>query len=44
MNIKVKNLTKKFANYLAVNNINFTLERGKTLGLLGPMDVERQLL
>ena len=36
MNIKVKNLTKKFANYLAVNNINFTLERGKTLGLLGP--------
>ena len=36
MNIKVQNLTKKFVNYLAVNNINFTLERGKTLGLLGP--------
>ena len=36
MNIKVQNLTKKFNNYLAVNNINFTLERGKTLGLLGP--------
>jgi|TARA_B110000259_G_C13994177_1_gene393756 ABC-2 type transport system ATP-binding protein len=36
MDIKVQNLTKKFANYLAVNNINFTLERGKTLGLLGP--------
>ena len=36
MDIKVQNLTKKFSNYLAVNNINFTLERGKTLGLLGP--------
>jgi ABC-2 type transport system ATP-binding protein len=36
MNIEVRNLTKKFKNYLAVNNINFTLESGKTLGLLGP--------
>ena len=35
MNIKVQNLTKKFVNYLAVNNINFDLESGKTLGLLG---------
>jgi len=36
MNIKAKNLTKKFNNFLAVDNINFDLERGKTLGLLGP--------
>jgi len=36
MDIKVRNLTKKFKNYLAVNNINFTLEKNKTLGLLGP--------
>jgi ABC-2 type transport system ATP-binding protein len=36
MNIKVQNLSKKFKNYLAVNNINFTLEKNKTLGLLGP--------
>ena len=36
MNIEVKNLTKKFNNYLAVNNISFSLEGGKTLGLLGP--------
>ena len=36
MDIKVQNLTKKFNNYLAVNNISFTLEKGKTLGLLGP--------
>ena len=36
MNIEVKNLTKKFKNFTAVNNINFTLENNKTLGLLGP--------
>jgi ABC-2 type transport system ATP-binding protein len=36
MDIKVKNLTKKFNNFIAVNNINFNLEAGKTLGLLGP--------
>jgi ABC-2 type transport system ATP-binding protein len=36
MDIKVKNLTKRFKNYLAVNNISFTLEKNKTLGLLGP--------
>ena len=36
MNIEVKNLTKKFKNFIAVNNINFTLEKNKTLGLLGP--------
>ena len=36
MDIKVKNLTKKFKDYLAVSNINFTLEKNKTLGLLGP--------
>jgi len=36
MDIKVQNLTKKFNNYLAVNDINFTLEKNKTLGLLGP--------
>ena len=36
MDIKVQNLTKRFKNYLAVNNINFTLEKNKTLGLLGP--------
>ena len=35
MDIKVKNLSKKFNNFLAVDNINFTLEKNKTLGLLG---------
>jgi len=36
MDIRVQNLTKKFNDYLAVNDINFTLEKNKTLGLLGP--------
>ena len=36
MNINVKNLSKKFNNYVAVNNINFKLDKNKTLGLLGP--------
>jgi len=36
MDIKVCNLSKKFNNFLAVNNINFILEKNKTLGLLGP--------
>ena len=36
MNINVKHLSKKFNNYVAVNNINFTLDKNKTLGLLGP--------
>ena len=36
MDISVKNLSKKFNNFTAVNNINFTLDKNKTLGLLGP--------
>ncbi len=36
MKIEVKNLSKKFNNFLAVNNINFEIEKNKTLGLLGP--------
>ena len=36
MFIQVKNLTKKFKNSLAVNKINFSIERNKTVGLLGP--------
>jgi ABC-2 type transport system ATP-binding protein len=35
MDINVKNLSKKFNNFLAVNNISFKLEKNKTLGLLG---------
>ena len=36
MFIQIKNLTKKFKNNLAVNKINFNIEKNKTVGLLGP--------
>ncbi len=36
MFIEIKNLTKIYKNYLAVNEINFQIERNKTIGLLGP--------
>ena len=36
MFIQVKNLTKIYKDYLAVNKINFFIEKNKTLGLLGP--------
>ena len=36
MFIQIKNLTKKFQNNLAVNNINFSVGKNKTVGLLGP--------
>ena len=34
--IKVRNLTKKYGNHLAVNNISFDIKPGKIYGLLGP--------
>ena len=36
MFIQVKNLSKKFNDTTAVNNINLNIEKNKTLGLLGP--------
>ena len=36
MFIEIKNLSKKYKETLAVNNINFSIEKNKTLGLLGP--------
>jgi ABC-2 type transport system ATP-binding protein len=36
MKIEVKNLSKKFNNTLAVDNLNFVIEKNKTVGLLGP--------
>lgn len=34
--IEVTNLTKKYGNRLAVNNISFTVKKGEILGFLGP--------
>ena len=36
MKIEVKQLTKEFNNIIAVNNINFSITKNKTIGLLGP--------
>ena len=34
--IKVKKLTKKFRNFIAVNNISFEVRKGQIFGFLGP--------
>ena len=36
MKLEVVNLSKKFENILAVDNINFSINKNQTLGLLGP--------
>lgn len=34
--LNVKNLTKKFGNFIAVDNVSFELKEGEILGFLGP--------
>ena len=34
--IEIKNLTKRYGSFLAVDNISFNVEQGKILGFLGP--------
>lgn len=34
--IEVKNVTKKYGKVVAVDNINFTINDGEIIGLLGP--------
>jgi len=36
MTIEIKNLSKEYNNILAVKNINFTINKGTIVGLLGP--------
>ena len=36
MTIEIKNLSKKYNNILAVKNINFKINKGSIVGLLGP--------
>ena len=36
MKLEVINLEKKFKDFTAVNNVNFSIEEGQTLGVLGP--------
>ena len=34
--VEVRNLTKRFGDFLAVDNISFDIHEGEILGLLGP--------
>lgn len=34
--IEVKNVTKKYGKFIAVDNISFTIKEGEIIGLLGP--------
>ena len=34
--IEVKNITKKYGNQIAVNNISFSIKKGEIVGFLGP--------
>lgn len=34
--LKVENVTKKFGDYAASNNVSFSVKKGKVFGLLGP--------
>ena len=34
--IEVKNVTKKYGNFVAVDNISFTVNDGEVVGFLGP--------
>jgi ABC-2 type transport system ATP-binding protein len=34
--VVVENLTKKYGEFLALDNLSFTLDRGRILGLIGP--------
>ncbi|RJO59832.1 ABC transporter ATP-binding protein [Candidatus Parcubacteria bacterium] len=34
--IRVKNLTKKYGDFIAVDNISFSVKTGETFGILGP--------
>lgn len=36
MHIEVQNINKRFGSFYAVNNVSFSIEKGKLIGLLGP--------
>jgi sulfate transport system ATP-binding protein len=36
MNIEVKNINKKFGSFYAVQDVSFSIHKGKLIGLLGP--------
>ena len=41
--LKIENLTKRFSEVVALDNVSLEVERGSILGLLGPKAPGRQL-
>lgn len=41
MYVELKNINKTFGNYKASDNVNFTIEQGKLIGLLGRRAAEK---
>ena len=39
--IETENLTKKFGDFIAVDNLDFTIEKGEIFGLLGKNDNDK---
>ena len=42
--VEVQNLKKNYGEKQAVKSISFKINENEILGLLGPMDLEKQLL
>lgn len=40
--VTCKDLTKRFGNHTALDHLNFSLDSGKIIGLLGPNGSERR--
>ena len=38
--LEIKNVTKKFGELTAVNNLSFTVEKGRVFGIAGPNGAE----
>ena len=41
MYVELKNINKTFGDYKASDNVNFGIEKGKLIGLLGPSGCQR---
>ena len=40
--LECRNLTKRYGNKTALDKVNFSLEKGKIIGLLGPNGRDRK--
>jgi len=42
MILELKNITKRFGDLVAVNDVSFSVEKGKLVTFVGPADAVRQ--